>query len=686
MTGGKCSGIPWYHRLLTRLLLFAVLPVALVMAAILLYSVDNRYEGLRSAALAAIGAEAIEAGMLVDRDNALGLEIAEQLVDAATSGMIEDRAMMLAFSRSVLERNVDVTACYYIIKPWVHWKKDDRLPDVVTESGQFAPIWYVDTNRGDVIGLNRIDDMTTVVDFDRIESAFKQSRSKETVISEPFVSEDRLVVDVGAPVVWEGQFAGWAGVNLSLNDQEEQLRTIAKRTGDDMYLLSSTNRFLAATSDETRERERDTAGLLKTTVLENSILKEVSASLEQLRAGEVLEIEDPDSGRRDYWAGASIPTGSWTLLVRRSQETVVGPIRTELTSTGITALVVILGVIALLIWLAIGVSRRISIAMGAVEQVTEGDLSVDVKGSLGSDETGVLLRLMSTMTKSLRGLVGDVRASGGEIEAVARTVGESANEQRTAVYELDTSTQEIAASASEIAATSSELALTIEEVSRHTERMTLVAGRGKRDLEGLDHVMEQLRVGARSVDGGLAEIRDRASSIDSIVATIVHVADQTNLLSVNASIEAVKAGDAGSGFIVVAREIRNLADRAAAATVEIEETLNGIERAVDAGVREMRHFNDRVDRIVHSATQVGAQMGEIMTDVQDNSERFMTVRDGVHQQHEGAEQIREAMQRLSKGASTTSERTREFAAAAERLERATQDLSRAVANFRLQDD
>ena len=162
--------------------------------------------------------------------------------------------------------------------------------------------------------------------------------------------------------------------------------------------------------------------------------------------------------------------------------------------------------------------------------------------------------------------------------------------------------------------------------------------------------MRSLAGSTDSIKSKLSVISERAADINLVVTTITKVADQTNLLSINAAIEAEKAGEYGLGFLVVAREIRRLADQTAVATLDIERMVKEMNSSVAEGVMEMDKFSDQVRHGVAEAEKVREQLGQIIAEVQSLTIRFEQVTAGMQVQATGADQIREAMIRISTGA------------------------------------
>ena len=193
--------------------------------------------------------------------------------------------------------------------------------------------------------------------------------------------------------------------------------------------------------------------------------------------------------------------------------------------------------------------------------------------------------------------------------------------------------------------------------------------------------MEHLSTSTESISSKLAVIAERAKKIGTVVTTINRVAEQINLLSLNAAIEAEKAGEYGRGFLVVAREIRRLADQTAVATLEIEQMVRQMQSAVSSGVMEMDKFNEDVRGGVHKVGEINNQMGQIIEGVQSVSERFAPVNEGMKNQSIGARTINDAMMQLTSGAAQTQTSLREFNQATDSLRLAVERLKQAVVRF-----
>ncbi len=343
-------------------------------------------------------------------------------------------------------------------------------------------------------------------------------------------------------------------------------------------------------------------------------------------------------------------------------------------------------VAAVNIWLAVLITRnltqRISRGVEAAKQVARGDLSSAIIVD-GNDETGVLLGALKDMTQALGSLISRVKESSVALMSTATQISATSKEQESTVNGFSASTAEIAAAAKQISATSQELVSTMNEVSSVAASSAALAQAGTVGLGQMDDTMQKLSTSTSAISSKLSVIRERASDINLVVTTITKVADQTNLLSVNAAIEAEKAGEYGLGFLVVAREIRRLADQSAVATLDIEQMVRQMQGAVSAGVMEMDKFTEEVRGGVRAVAQVSSQLGEIIEQAQSMSGRIEVVNEGMRSQSNGAAQISEAMTQLTNGARQTAASLREFNSATGSLRDAVGGLKEEIAYFKV---
>jgi len=215
------------------------------------------------------------------------------------------------------------------------------------------------------------------------------------------------------------------------------------------------------------------------------------------------------------------------------------------------------------------------------------------------------------------------------------------------------------------------------------DQTATLADGGHHDLTRMEQTMRSVVEAAGSVNGKLGVLNEKAGNINQVVTTINKVADQTNLLSLNAAIEAEKAGEYGRGFVVVATEIRRLADQTAVATYDIEQIVRDIQSSVAAGVLGMDKFSAAVRRGMHDMQQVGEQLSQIIQHVQTLAPRVQVVNEGMQAQATGAEQINQALTQLADATQQTVESLRQSSVAIEDLNTVAGDLRGGVTRFKL---
>ena len=375
-----------------------------------------------------------------------------------------------------------------------------------------------------------------------------------------------------------------------------------------------------------------------------------------------------------------LPSFRWGMNVKQDASEAFALINFQRLAIIALSLATILGVTLAALVVARTISNPIRTAVAVAKQVAGGDLRANV-GVTSDDETGALLAAIQTMTNDLRGLIGRIQKSSVALISTATAIQATSSEQQQVIADYGASTSEAVAAVKEISVTSQELVRTMTEVNDMAAHTGDMAAEGRGNLTNMATTMRQLAESTSSFGAKLGVISERAANINLAVTTITKVADQTNLLSINAAIEAEKAGEYGLGFLVVAREIRRLADQTAVASLDIERMVKEMQYSVSAGVMEMDKFAEQVRGGVREIADISEKLGEIITAVQGISGRFGQVTEGMRAQSQGADQIREAMVRLAEGASRTASSLNEFNGATIHLREAVGDLKEEVSRF-----
>ncbi len=442
---------------------------------------------------------------------------------------------------------------------------------------------------------------------------------------------------------------------------------VAMRRGQEEFVYVAPRR----NSQETALKERGKFGAVNGTAMQKAVQG-------RRGYGESLDYQ----GRPVVAAWSYLPSFRWGMVVKQDDGEAFALIYRQFLVVGVLLGATFLTVTAGALWLARTITRPIREAAFVSERVAFGDLSVTCNAK-APGEMGSLLQAIRKMIQDLRSLIGKIQRSSITLLSTATEIAATSRQQEQAVFDYSASTNQAAAAVNEISATSHELLKTMNEVNQVANQTARMASTGQQSLASMDQTMRQLAESTGSIGSKLSVISERAANINMVVTTITKVADQTNLLSINAAIEAEKAGEYGLGFLVVAREIRRLADMTAVATLDIERMVKEMQYSVSAGVMEMDKFSEQVRKVVGEVGQIGGQLGQIITGAQGLHRQFDQVTEGMRVQSQGAEQIREAMTRLSEAANQTSVALREFNTATESLREAVGGLKDEVSHFTL---
>ncbi len=317
-------------------------------------------------------------------------------------------------------------------------------------------------------------------------------------------------------------------------------------------------------------------------------------------------------------------------------------------------------------------------AVAAAEAIAAGDLGRGV--ILGErEDAGRLLAAFVAMQHTIGGLVERIKAAGGRLATVEAEAASALGTQERAVEGFSSSAHEISAAVAEISATSEQLLEATGGLMEVARDAASVADEGRGGLESMTASMHQLDEAMNAFTRKLATISQRASGITSVVTTIAKVAEQTNLLSVNATIEAEKAGESGRGFRIVAQEIRRLADQTALATKDIERMVRDMQAAVAGGTMEMDRFRNEVSGRIGEVAEVSEKLGRIIEPVQSVTKSLEQVHEA---QSQGARQIRDAMESLRTDASESASSLTVLTQALRQLHSAIGDLNTEASRFR----
>jgi len=334
-----------------------------------------------------------------------------------------------------------------------------------------------------------------------------------------------------------------------------------------------------------------------------------------------------------------------TLLRFGEAERVYHTRRTTMLILGILAIVLSAGIV---ISLTLSITGPLNLSLNAANRIASGDLTIDLSTFENrADEPGMLMLAFRQMVEKLRRSLKDIiegvnllGSSASEILAATTQVASGSAETATAISETTTTVEEVR----QAAQLSSQKANRVSENAQQVSQVTQIGQKAVDEtVKGMYHIQDQME----SVANTIIRLSEQSQQIGGIIASVNDVADQSNLLAVNASIEAAKAGEQGKGFAVVAQEIKSLAQQSKQATVQVRNILSEIQKATSAAVMATEQTSKAVENGVKQSTQTGESI-KILADSSSKAvEAAVQIVASSQQQVVGMDQIGLAMNNIN---------------------------------------
>jgi methyl-accepting chemotaxis protein len=330
---------------------------------------------------------------------------------------------------------------------------------------------------------------------------------------------------------------------------------------------------------------------------------------------------------------------NWAVIVEVETQEIEAPVYAIIKNISIASLS--FGLIACLIGylIARSVSKPLISLTTKVVKLADGDLTVNIENIKRDDEIGVLIKSFNRMLFSLRDQT--------------KKIQEGTSELATAIVEISAAVSELAANSTETATAITEISTTMEEVKQTThvaadnaahvseaaERVSSISESGNKAtheaINGMNHIKEEMM----SLAENIVKLSGQTQSIGEIILTVNDIAEQSNLLAVNAAIEAAKAGEFGKGFAVVAQEIKSLAEQSKASTRQVAGILNEIQQATSSAVMATERGSKAVETGVHLSESAGEAISTLAESISESADATSQISASGKQQIIGIDQL-----------------------------------------------
>ncbi|MDD2853045.1 MAG: methyl-accepting chemotaxis protein [Desulfuromonadaceae bacterium] len=368
------------------------------------------------------------------------------------------------------------------------------------------------------------------------------------------------------------------------------------------------------------------------------------------------------------------------------------------------------------------IAKPLTEIAGIAERIAAGELDINVPSSARKDEVGLLIQMFRRMVDNIKGyalttgqiaagnlistvapqsekdVMGNALATmGSNLREITREIIEGVNVLASSSSEIMASTNQVASGATETAAAVSETTSTVEEVKQTAmvssqkarnvadaaQKAVLVAQVGRRSVEesivGMGRIQGQVEAIAESI----VRLSEQSQTIGEIIATVNDLAEQSNLLAVNAAIEAAKAGEQGKGFAVVAQEVKSLAEQSKEATAQVRTILNDIQKATNAAVMATEQGNKAVEDGVRQSKEAGEAIRQMGESIDESAQAAVQIAASSQQQLTGMDQMALAMENIRQASEQNVSGMRQVEVTVQGLHDLGQKLKGLVARYKV---
>ncbi|NLI31045.1 MAG: methyl-accepting chemotaxis protein [Nitrospiraceae bacterium] len=334
------------------------------------------------------------------------------------------------------------------------------------------------------------------------------------------------------------------------------------------------------------------------------------------------------------------------------------------------------------LWIIRSITRPLHEAVETANRIAAGDLTVQLQEG-GTSETGQLLSAMKTMVDKLKGVIVDIREASAQVAAGSERLSASSEEISRTMHDQTNRSSQIATAAEEMSQTVIDIAKNASSIAQSSADTSAIAHKGSTIVS---QSVAETKTVAETVNKSavvMQTLGEKSTQIGEIVAVINDIADQTNLLALNAAIEAARAGEQGRGFAVVADEVRKLAERTAKATAEISQMIGAIQGEVDNAVNAMNQTNKQVDVGLRYSVEAGEQLESIVSSVSSLQNMIQQIASATEEMSSTSEAISGDIQAVAGGAREISTGAEDIAHASSELAHLSAKLKSIVDRFKV---
>ncbi|YCI85429.1 methyl-accepting chemotaxis protein [Pseudomonas sp. R3-41] len=610
------------------------------------------------------------------------------------------REQMISLLRETVVRNPKILGAYIAWEPNAIDRDDANYVDSpvlgMETNGRFLPWWF--RNQDGSLGLEKLADVT---DQKLLSTGIRASEyylcsqdSKKACVIDPAPyrvgSTMTMLASFIEPIMIEGKFQGIVGADLSVNFIQDMLVAADGKLYDgagEMALLSSNNRLVAFTKDPSKLGEK-ASDLLDANELDN---------LTKLGVGEVRYDIDEAHGHIEVYMpfGIGETNARWTLMLQLPLSAVMADLQalqqdldhrrqTDIFGMAMVGLV-IAGIGLLVIWLVgHGIARPLKQMVAMLDDIAqgEGDLTRRLVSDR-ADELGAIARGFNTFLSKLQGMITQVVTSVQSVSDSSEHTADIAIRTNQGVHKQMSEIDQVATAVHEMTATAQDVARNATQAAQAASHADQAASQGMQIVRDTSTSIGALAVEIGKAVGVVQTLAKDSENINAILTAIRGIAEQTNLLALNAAIEAARAGEQGRGFAVVADEVRNLAQKTQQATEEIQAMIQQLQQGTRDVVRVMEDSQHRTDESVQHAAKAAQALETITQAVSVINDMNTQIASAAEEQSAVADDINRNVINIGQVANEVASGADESSAASAGLTKLAEQQRRLINQFRV---
>ena len=599
--------------------------------------------------------------------------------------------------KSALKDRPEVLGVYTLWEPNALDNQDEKYQNQnhlgYDASGRFIPYWTrSNIGRPQVDALVGYEDNSRPDGADRVGEYYLCSKdSHNNCLLEPYIYEvngvDTLLTSLVTPILINQKFVGITGLDISLKSLEE----IAKQLSDKLYnghsrVLILSNRGGIASDSQGEETGNNIRDFLPKKA--NHIINNMS------RDGFEL-VNDPED--QNFQAMISIKVGAnipnWSLWISVPKAIVLADFieLNEMTQAEqfeqnisfiLVGLLITLISIVVIWWLSSQISRPVLKLTDFMKQVAQGDFTHRLQHK-SVDELGQLSDACNQFLDQIQPLLKQVIVSSDQITGNATQSARISAETLTGASQQQEDVMQLASAVTELSATAQNVADNTVTAADSTGQMKAIAAEGQKELDKANSSIEALAQDVKHSSEVINRVSHDSKEIHTVMDVIRDIADQTNLLALNAAIEAARAGEQGRGFAVVADEVRSLAKRTQDSTAEIQEKIERLQASALEAVNSMEVGSERAHESEAMTTEANEKLVNIIQNIDEVNDLIIQVSSAAEQQRSVTDSISTNVNNITSIATQTASGATNSNETSQQLELHADELKQLVTKFKV---